>query len=195
MSPDQAARGKVRTWVTSQWKLCASRVSSQWKSTGGAFDRCQRCDRLAQPSSVGALAKSLGRADRAPLRAGILGAQRRAAHACLPGAATATALFYGPLGTTDERDPSRDAAHAERPRHALASSHDDDDGHGDRWHPPKLHRLRGLGRRFEPAHFGPRCRIAGGLRGWWLQATADEGKALIGVLVTDVQKVSQSKSL
>ena len=33
MSPDQAARGKVRTWVTSQWKLCASRVSSQWKST------------------------------------------------------------------------------------------------------------------------------------------------------------------
>ena len=34
MSPDQAARGKVKTWVTSQWKLCASRVSSQWKSTG-----------------------------------------------------------------------------------------------------------------------------------------------------------------
>ncbi|WP_408589294.1 hypothetical protein, partial [Novosphingobium sp.] len=34
VSPDQAARGKVKTWVTSQWKLCASRVSSQWKSTG-----------------------------------------------------------------------------------------------------------------------------------------------------------------
>ena len=33
VSPDQAARGKVKTWVTSQWKLCASRVSSQWKST------------------------------------------------------------------------------------------------------------------------------------------------------------------
>jgi hypothetical protein len=33
MSPDQAARGKVRTWVTSQWKLCASRVNSHWKST------------------------------------------------------------------------------------------------------------------------------------------------------------------
>ncbi len=33
MSPDQAARGKVRTWVTSQWKLCPSRVNSQRKST------------------------------------------------------------------------------------------------------------------------------------------------------------------
>ncbi len=39
VSPDQAARGKVRTWVTSQWKLCASRVNSQRKSTDWVIDR------------------------------------------------------------------------------------------------------------------------------------------------------------
>jgi hypothetical protein len=32
MSPDQAVRGRARTWVTSEWKLCASLVSSLWKS-------------------------------------------------------------------------------------------------------------------------------------------------------------------
>jgi hypothetical protein len=32
-SPDPTARGKVRTWVTSQWKLRPSRVNSQRKST------------------------------------------------------------------------------------------------------------------------------------------------------------------
>jgi hypothetical protein len=73
MSPDQAARGKVRTWVTSQWKLCASRVSSQWKSTLSAGRVRQRSTAFSISSQirnfdVGEMKRTRAKVRNKPLR-------------------------------------------------------------------------------------------------------------------------------
>src|SRR4029077_14961729 len=52
-SPDPTARGKLRTWVNSQWKFPPARVSSQRKSTiEDERGKPCLCERLGKPTEI-----------------------------------------------------------------------------------------------------------------------------------------------